>query len=86
MQSKMFSTQKRATWISTLLVFGSFTYVWCLEETLLLNEKDLCSVPGVADVRGCEWIVEQLQDQNPDQTYAFSCSKEEQCNAQTVGG
>eukprot|EP00963_Diacronema_lutheri_P012692 scaffold1917_cov333-Pavlova_lutheri.AAC.2 len=56
------------------------------DEALLLDDKDFCTVPGAADVSACDWIVEELEDQNPGVPYGFFYSKEEDCNNQSVEG
>lgn len=56
------------------------------DEALLLDDKDFCTVPGAADVSACDWIVEQLEDQNPGVPYDFFCSKEKDCAEQSVEG
>lgn len=78
---------KGIPWLAFLLCLSHLT---CLqgaeEEALLLDDKDFCTVPGAADVKACDWIVEQLEDQNPDLTYDFFCSKEEDCDNDFVEG
>ena len=83
----MASIPKGMTWLAILLLLSQWASISCVEEeALLLDDKDFCTVPGAADVSGCEWIVEQLEDQNPDLTYDFFCSKEKDCDSQFAEG
>eukprot|EP00894_Picocystis_sp_ML_P000277 jgi/Pico_ML_1/50794/g1939.t1 len=78
---------KGMTWLALLLLLSQWACICCVEEeALLLDNKDFCTVPGAADVGACQWIVEQLEDQNPDLTYDFFCSKEKDCESQFVEG
>ena len=78
---------KGIPWLAFLLCLSHLACFLCAEEeALLLEDKDFCTVPGAADVKACDWIVEQLEDQNPDLTYDFFCSKEEDCDSDFVEG
>ena len=78
---------KGIPWLVIALCFSRLTGYSCSEEeALLLDDKDFCTVPGAADVKACDWIVEQLEDQNPNLTYDFFCSKEEDCDSDAVEG
>ena len=83
----MASIPKGMTWLAILLLLSQWACIHCVEEeALLLDEKDQCTVPGAADVSGCDWIVEQLEEQNPGSTFDFFCSKEKDCNSQFAEG
>lgn len=78
---------KGATWLGLFVCLSCITSIRCMEdEALLLDEKDFCTVPGAANVRACEWVVEQLLDQDPSLSYDFFCSNEEDCESQNVEG
>uniref|UniRef100_A0A7S3UFP8 Fibronectin type-III domain-containing protein n=2 Tax=Picocystis salinarum TaxID=88271 RepID=A0A7S3UFP8_9CHLO len=78
---------KGMTWLALLLLLSQWVCINCVEEeALLLDDKDFCTVPGAADVSACDWIVDQLEDQNPDLTYDFFCSKKKDCDSQFVEG
>eukprot|EP00894_Picocystis_sp_ML_P003411 jgi/Pico_ML_1/53928/g4393.t1 len=83
----MASLPKGMTWLAILLLLSQWACIYCVEEeALLLDDKDFCTVPGAADVSACDWIVEQLEDQNPGVPYDFFCSKKKDCNDQSVEG
>ena len=83
----MASIPKGMTWLAILLLLSQWASISCVEEeALLLDDKDFCTVPGAADVSGCDWIVEQLEDQNPELTYDFFCSQEEDCDSDFIEG
>ena len=78
---------KGIPWLAFLLCLSHLACFHCAEEeALLLEDKDFCTVPGAADVKACDWIVEQLEDQNPGISYNFFCSKEEDCDSEFVEG
>lgn len=78
---------KGIPWLALLLCFSQLSCFLCSEEeALLLEDKDFCTVPGAANVKSCDWIVEQLEEQNPGLTYDFFCSNEEDCDSQFVEG
>eukprot|EP00963_Diacronema_lutheri_P008696 scaffold770_cov362-Pavlova_lutheri.AAC.20 len=81
----MSATAKGTTWLAALLLLCHLDCLWCVEEAFLLDQ-DRCDVKGAEDVRACNWIVEQLEDQNPTLTYDFFCSKEEDCDSQVAEG
>eukprot|EP00963_Diacronema_lutheri_P011919 scaffold1511_cov354-Pavlova_lutheri.AAC.3 len=83
----MTSVPRRATWSVLLLFIGCLATVSCVEEAFLLDDPvDFCGVPGTANVRACNYIVGELEDQNPSLDFDFVCSREEDCKDGILDG
>eukprot|EP00963_Diacronema_lutheri_P001207 scaffold76_cov363-Pavlova_lutheri.AAC.19 len=83
----MTTVPRRATWSVLLLFICCLATVSCVEEAFLLDDPvDFCGVPGTANVRACNYIVGELEDQNPSLDFDFVCSREEDCKDGILDG